>query len=189
MQTLFNNGKSELSLLSRLPIELRRAIWRFCLPPKRVEELDSPYEEFAFYMERSAGSADCPCKVSTTSVLNGHLPVISRVCFEAREVALEAAKPVAEPEVAAPGHCVQTATNSYREAAWQGRERAAVLMNWDPQYLGLLGGADEQGDLTEPLRCLEWELSRSDSEQVGAFSAGYLDYDYGDIIPDISVPY
>jgi hypothetical protein len=81
-------------------------------------------------------------------------------------------------------------TNNSRDF-WWGRERASLHLNWHGGYeheFGVAWGAAD-GDGTKPLRCLEQQLSQSGSGQVGAFSLGYLDDDYGNTIPDISVPY
>lgn len=58
---------------SRLPPEIRIAIWKFCLP-NRVTEL--VYPDNSDY-----------CQLRHASSLNSKPPIISRVCHESRQVA------------------------------------------------------------------------------------------------------
>jgi hypothetical protein len=68
----------ESPLFLRLPAELRRAIWRQCLP-HRVMDLDIPdKDEVGTY-----------CQLCGTTFLNTIPPIITRVCLASRKVALE----------------------------------------------------------------------------------------------------
>lgn len=65
-------------LFPELPRELRRAIWKLCLP-RRVLELDSPRND----------AVRPSCEHRHSSRLNTRYPIITRVCHESREVAFE----------------------------------------------------------------------------------------------------
>ncbi|KAK5698305.1 hypothetical protein LTR97_007266 [Elasticomyces elasticus] len=74
----------------QLPLELREAIWRCCLP-YRTREVDFPLAE-AFFMEAEADDPShypIPCDLYETARANGRPPLITRVCYEARKVAQE----------------------------------------------------------------------------------------------------
>ncbi|KAB5578284.1 hypothetical protein GE09DRAFT_1089174 [Coniochaeta sp. 2T2.1] len=66
------------------PAELRLKIWRFCLP-HRVAELDIPRYRF-FDEEDKENSGGCLLEFTTCA--NGAPPVLTRVCYESRIVAL-----------------------------------------------------------------------------------------------------
>lgn len=70
---------------SELPTELRRQIWRSCLP-HRVAELDTPFYEYYGMVDRENSGG---CLLEPTSRANAVPPVITRVCHESRMVALE----------------------------------------------------------------------------------------------------
>lgn len=69
-----------------LPTELRRAIWRCCLP-LRVYELDGAFARVIFGVVDPQKSL--PCSLHIPSALNVRPPVITRVCRESRELAFE----------------------------------------------------------------------------------------------------
>lgn len=73
---------STFSLFPSFPLEIRWAIWECCLP-HRVIELDSADQDDS----RQPLPRTCR-QLSTTSITNRCPPVISRVCREARQVAL-----------------------------------------------------------------------------------------------------
>ncbi|KAJ5323306.1 hypothetical protein N7476_001906 [Penicillium atrosanguineum] len=76
-----------------LPAELRLMIWSYSLP-HRVVELD---------MSTQAVGPPLPCGLTLTSTLNGLPPLISRVCREARAVALQSRSMIPESEVPTEG--------------------------------------------------------------------------------------
>ncbi|RKU43152.1 hypothetical protein DL546_002601 [Coniochaeta pulveracea] len=69
----------------RLPTEIRREIWRQCLP-NRVVELDEPVGQLTALFP---DDADYCCFSNHTAHINRQPPLISRVCVESRTVALE----------------------------------------------------------------------------------------------------
>lgn len=75
---IHNGNTNGVRLLSPATAELRRAIWKLCLP-HRVVELDIP----------SNGHIDTYCQLWRTSSINSRPPIITRVCCEARQVAFE----------------------------------------------------------------------------------------------------
>lgn len=75
---IHNGNTNGVRLLSPATAELRRAIWKLCLP-RRVVELDIP----------SNGHIDTYCQLWRTSSINSRPPIITRVCCEARQVAFE----------------------------------------------------------------------------------------------------
>lgn len=80
-----------------LPPELRLAIWRECLP-RRVVELDCPIPTIVLYA--SDDDSDLPiCSMEHTTKANSVPPLISRVCHEARSVALEKGRPPPDPSL------------------------------------------------------------------------------------------
>lgn len=102
----------------RLPPELRVIIWRHCLP-HRVVELDEPFDESGLAL---------PCGLELTSHMNGHPPLISRVCRESRVVALQSRSLI--PKEGMP-----------EDAKWRtdtqlnipiDRSRDLVHLNWTP---------------------------------------------------------
>lgn len=84
-----------------LPKELRDTIWRLCLP-HRVVEVDFPDPEwyceikYQYGVDRDADmlrpdGTGYRCQMRHTTSINTQPPIISRVCHEARAVALETA--------------------------------------------------------------------------------------------------
>ncbi|PQE29782.1 Glycoside catalytic domain protein [Rutstroemia sp. NJR-2017a WRK4] len=63
----------------RLPVELRRKVWNFCIPEGRVMEFDRPDPD-------DLGNT---CEIWPTSHDNEKQPCLSRICRESREVAYE----------------------------------------------------------------------------------------------------
>ena len=88
-----NNEQATLTAMSTsgfprfpdLPTELRLEIWSFCLPGRRVFELDSPLTDY--HVVFPAGGGAYPRNLSWPR--RGQTPVISHVCREAREVAFK----------------------------------------------------------------------------------------------------
>lgn len=80
----------------RFPLEIRWMIWEYCLP-HRVVELDACCD---WLIDDTPSTSTC--EFTTTSTTNCAPPTISRVCREAREVALRHAAagvwPLAVPQ-------------------------------------------------------------------------------------------
>lgn len=121
-----------------LPKELRDAIWRLCLP-RRVVEVDAPDPEwyfdarYQFGLDRSAEalrpdgtSAQYACRMHHTTSINSLPPIISRVCHEARSVALESAN--LHTFADAP----QSDLFSFLPAAWVDRARDTLCLHYQP---------------------------------------------------------
>ena len=77
------NDTQNFHCFSRLPVELRLAIWRECLP-SRVVEIDYPWDDGGVF-----GPDPPPCKLQQTTNLNRRALMISCVCRESRLVAFE----------------------------------------------------------------------------------------------------
>lgn len=77
-------------LFPKLPPELRRIIWRFCLP-RRVCELDEPFlvYEGAPDWRSSIDRFVLSCELRICAEQNARPPVITRICRESRAVAFE----------------------------------------------------------------------------------------------------
>ncbi|KAH8812359.1 hypothetical protein F5884DRAFT_785183 [Xylogone sp. PMI_703] len=73
-----NDDPATFTLFSKLPPELRYAIWKYCLP-SRVVELDSPRDD----------AVRRPCDHDHSSRLNTQCPIITKVCHESRMVAFD----------------------------------------------------------------------------------------------------
>jgi len=78
------NDTQDFHCFSRLPVEVRLAIWREYLP-NRVVEIDYLWDSGGVF-----GPDAPPCKLQQTTGLNRRAPIISRVCRESRLVAFEA---------------------------------------------------------------------------------------------------
>ncbi|KAH8820703.1 hypothetical protein F5884DRAFT_58522 [Xylogone sp. PMI_703] len=69
---------AEFPLFPNLPLELRRTIWRLCLP-RRIVEIDWPDNRTGLIR----------CDMRRGSRLNTRYPIITRVCRESRTIAFE----------------------------------------------------------------------------------------------------
>lgn len=86
MEPLSSSAERTFHPFPKLPVELRLAIWRECLP-HRVAELDTPSYQEVFSVENYKEPA--PCVLWYTSCRNSHQPLIALVCRESRAVVLE----------------------------------------------------------------------------------------------------
>ena len=127
---------------SRLPIELREEIWRFCLP-HRVIEIDYPVD-FMVY--------DCydyedklPCSLRSTSISNTRPLLLTRVCRESRRIAFESGNlwsVLVHREEGRPYRPRQdewAAMNDMDCDGWQDPFRDSAHLNWTPAYEADLG--------------------------------------------------
>lgn len=105
------------SLFRKLPTELRLIIWRLCLP-RRVHELDQP----------SNGYALLSCNLFSTTHINGHPPVLTRVCRESRAVAFEAHNRFSEELPPEARWCSRA-----RADGWLDSAQDSVHLNWTPE--------------------------------------------------------
>ncbi|KAJ5248885.1 hypothetical protein N7468_000336 [Penicillium chermesinum] len=134
-----------------LPPELRRMVWRFCLP-SRVCEIDAPYDQCAFEENHVYGP---PCELQTSTLQNSRPPVITRVCHESRAVAFETGCQLN----ASYGHGAPDGFE-YRRAitTWFDPSRDVIHLNWTPiyevEFFGCYTG--------EPLALLAWYAARFD---------------------------
>jgi hypothetical protein len=111
---------TQFTCFPRLPAELRLAIWKLCLP-QRVIELDSP-NNLGF---------DTPCELQHTSHLNLRPPVITHVCHEARQVALENGRAVADDTDANnDGRLPFWSDSNALGHTWWNPGNAVVHLNW-----------------------------------------------------------
>ncbi|MCJ1310399.1 hypothetical protein MMC25_004063 [Agyrium rufum] len=137
-------------LFSKLPAELRLAIWRECLP-HRVCELDVPIANIVFNLDYEALS---PCKLSRTSDINACPPVISRVCRESRGVAFETGG-YAESWPNIPEDVHWLSWNDWNSRLWwRDRARDSAHINWTPSY-----NADFES-VGDPLKFLAWHTAK-----------------------------
>lgn len=120
-----------------LPKELRDAIWRLCLP-HRVVELDIPDADWYFDVKYQYGvdrgepllrpdGSEYECEMRHTTTVNSLPPVISRVCHEARSVALESAKLHFFPPPGAQG-----GPSNFVSAAWIDSARDTLCLHYLP---------------------------------------------------------
>jgi hypothetical protein len=117
-------------VLTKLPAELRRKIWRLCLP-HRVFELDRPVAICTYTHEPII------CALSTSTYFNACPPLITRVCFESREVAFEEGTFTFEDcKPGIPEDLEWDTSNADRlEPAWRDPRRTLLFhINWCDGY-------------------------------------------------------
>lgn len=119
--------------LPRLPLELRLAIWRLCLP-ERVYELDLPESDYVFHVpyELTMANRRVPCDLDLTSTFNTLPPVITRVCRESRQVALETGSYVSQPD--SPPREELWARKPGRPNTWIDRKYDSAHLSWYIAY-------------------------------------------------------
>lgn len=151
------NDTQDFHCFSRLPVELRLAIWRECLP-NRVVEIDYPWDDGGVF-----GPDPPPCKLQQTTNLNRRAPMTSRVCRESRLVAFEAGhfrKEGSTPEE------VPWNSNIRVDKTWIDPSRDTIHLNWTPAY-----SAGYWGD-GSTLDHLAWSAAKA---RGGSFMFDYLD--------------
>ncbi|OAQ77754.1 hypothetical protein VFPBJ_08226 [Purpureocillium lilacinum] len=131
---------------SALPPELRRLIWRHCLP-RRVAEVDIPRignEHMGIFY----GDGSKECLLRETSRRNAAPPTVSRVCRESREVALEA------------GHFLHYGAFQGMENVWVQPARDVLHLNWEREW------CIADGDMAGAESALPYFFSRAAKENM-----------------------
>lgn len=135
-------------LFPRLPTELRLAIWRLCLPQKRVMELDVQSDDLIW--------EECPCtKNWQISWTNRAPPLITLVCHESRAVAFETGRPQQLPDPTNPD--TEAFSNYQIDNPWLDTVRDSVHLNWEP-WVDIEW---QSYDLGDPVRCVMATAARS----------------------------
>lgn len=117
----------------RLPKEIRRAIWRHCLP-RRVLEFDVPRPDIIFQDLPEELHGTVSCELSSTTAHNSRPPLITQVCFEAREVAFETGR-LADFRDLWDGYNVNVwGTGTPMRRSWFDPARDAIHLHWEPLY-------------------------------------------------------
>lgn len=164
---------TEFPRFAELPTELREEIWLYCLPD-RVLELTVPAAHIAFWRPvRPGPSTKWPCKLSHTSNVNIALPLISRVCHEARALYFKTG--ITQPDPweqldERPPAAQWMGQNESR--TWLDRSRDIAHLNWTDAYEEFYTYTDD----TNPLDDLAWaasKLSRGGSLMVNAIDGEY----------------
>jgi hypothetical protein len=123
----------EFKHFPKLPAELREEIWRLCLP-YRVCELETPAPELLFMKPSPTFNGPWPCELLHTSYMNKRLPLISKVCHEARYVALKNGAIARQKTDRWPwGEGVWGSTQDLRDT-WQDPQRDIVHRHWTRAY-------------------------------------------------------
>ncbi|KAH8892688.1 hypothetical protein GQ53DRAFT_764454 [Thozetella sp. PMI_491] len=161
-----NNVPPESFLLfPRLPIEIQRWIWEFCLPaPARVVEIDAPCPKSV------AGTS---CELQRTSQLNSRPPLVSLVCHEARSVGLLRHRRLYTNLDAYDGQ--KPGIDTQIRDPWV-REGVDVLhINWGPGH----GVIRTTNPPASPLRFYLW-LARQRRIRVSFMSTLFMGFDQSD---------
>lgn len=117
----------------RLPKEIRRAIWRQCLP-RRLLEFDVPRPDIICEDLPEELQGTVSCELSSTTALNSRPPLITQVCFEAREVAFETGR-LANFRDLWDGYNVNVwGTGTPMRRSWFDPMRDAIHLHWEPLY-------------------------------------------------------
>lgn len=123
----------QFTLFPQLPAELRKEIWRFCLP-HRVWELTQPVDEVVFFQARKKNGR-WPCSLGDTTFMNSSPPLITQVCHESRSVAFETGGivDIIEPfdDMLAEIGWESSLDNT---RAWRDHTRDAAHLNWTSAY-------------------------------------------------------
>lgn len=118
-----------------LPKELRQAIWRHCLP-SRVIDLDDPRPDIIFEDLREELKGTVSCELGLTSAHNSRPPLITQVCFEAREVASETGGLTDFRDLWDHRGVNIWGTGGYTQSCWFDPARDAIHLNWELLYEG-----------------------------------------------------
>lgn len=114
----------------RLPVELQRMVWRYCLPP-RVIEVDAPVR-WDMLDDHGVDALATICTLRRTTWLNQRPPLITRVCRLSRSTAFEVGSFVA------PRTCDGRLLNPKRwppsriakHSTWKDRAHDSLHLNW-----------------------------------------------------------
>ncbi|QKX54056.1 uncharacterized protein TRUGW13939_01139 [Talaromyces rugulosus] len=119
----------------RLPLELRRIIWKLCLPCRIAEE-------DAVVFDLNGRESRQACYSIRTTRLNAQPPVIAFVNSESRQVALEE------------GHMlVETTTEFSMRSLWVQPHRDVLHLNWNRLYYACAMAYDP----TSPMESFLWK--------------------------------
>ena len=113
---------------STFPSEVRRLIWRCCLP-RRVAEVDFPYTLLDGKDSRQA------CWPNRTTYQNARVPVVAAVCREAREVVSECgAHKETQDDTSLRSIWIQPKIDRALHLNWTRRRNAAFFRKWDAWF-------------------------------------------------------
>ncbi|BCS30627.1 2EXR domain-containing protein [Aspergillus puulaauensis] len=141
-------SENTFHLFPRLPTELRLAIWRLCLPHRRVMELDVQSDDLIW--------EECPCSKNwQISWTNRAPPLITLVCHESRAVAFETGRPQQLPDPTNPD--TEAFSNYQIDGPWLDTVRDSVHLNWEP-WVDIEW---QSYDLGDPVRCVMATAARS----------------------------
>ncbi len=134
---------TEFHFFPRLPPELRRLIWEFCLPHRVVE-----IESLSFDVQGSHSS----CKFYATSEANARPPLVTAVCQESRALAFETGDfLVNSPTVESDDPDAWYFVMNLLPNTWYNPKTDILQLNWVPVYRPMY---DSAGD---PVRFLVQE--------------------------------
>lgn len=141
----------------RLPFELRRAIWKLCLPKHRIMEIDRPPEK---HNEKHGEKADWQI-----SFANSRPPLLTRVCRESRSVAFENGGinglNVNTESIRTPGF------ERFIENAWFNPETDVVHMNYNSRFENLAWDA-------VPITPIPYLLATTEKGVAASITADFL---------------
>jgi hypothetical protein len=138
-----NNDSDSFHYFSRLPLELRRLIWKLCLPYRTAEE-DTP--DFLLDGNESrqacwAGYFHLKFKKYPIKHQNAQPPAIAFVSSEAREVAFEH------------GRWLELEETTSLQSIWVQPRRDVLHLNWTRRRYNVWGNAD---DPSSPIAMFLW---------------------------------
>lgn len=143
-----SESENTFHLFPRLPTEIRLAIWRLCLPHRRVMELDVQSDDLIW--------EECPCSKNwQISWTNRAPPLITLVCHESRAVAFETGHPQQLPDPTNPD--TEAFSNYQIDNPWLDTVRDSVHLNWEP-WVDIEW---QSYDLGDPVRCVMATAARS----------------------------
>jgi hypothetical protein len=107
------------------PVEIRRLIWRCCLP-RRIAEVDFPYTLLDGKDSRQA------CWPNRTIYQNARVPLVAAVCREAREVVFEyGSQQLSQEKTSLKTIWLQPKIDRALHLNWTRRRNEAFYMKWD----------------------------------------------------------
>lgn len=171
-------GPTSFHSFMKLPQELRDAIWRECLP-RRVLEIDWPDDYFLLDVptECDTDSEDegprsrlpklfQDCRMRRTTMINAKPPIITRVCRESRDIALETGT-MLEHRALPRGHNGADLDGRVRHQ-WFDRARDVVHLHYNTEKDKYLGMLTARGN---PIRLLRDAVPLG---RIGPIGSGFL---------------